>query len=244
MTESNLSDRIKYSGEKLTNESVENRHCKTVDDKYEGIKPDKLDLEALKEALGLLPQKSEYFIGDIVESFLTPEQFIEANGDDWMPLTGGDIYNTPLGDLLQLGTLPDITGCFIRNVGGKSAETGIKQEQGTARNGYALKFSGMINTSSPAHAHSNFVANESITSHRNFDSSSIITKSVIKSNSMGDEYDYVLERATKAPNIGKTNVQLDKFISWDRSSAAHSFTATGTETRPICVGVNHFVKVK
>ena len=197
MTESNLSDRIKYSGEKLTNESVENRHCKTVDDKYEGIKPDKLDLEALKEALGLLPQKSEYFIGDIVESFLTPEQFIEANGDDWMPLTGGDIYNTPLGNLLQLGALPDITGCFIRNVGGKSAETGIKQEQGTARNGYALKFSGMINTSNASHKHSNFVANETHTTHRNFDSSSILAKSVNKDSSSGDVYDYMLERATK-----------------------------------------------
>ena len=244
MTESNLSDRIKYSGEKLTNESVENRHCKTVDDKYEGIKPDKLDLEALKEALGLLPQKSEYFIGDIVESFLTPEQFIEANGDDWMPLTGGDIYNTPLGNLLQLGALPDITGCFIRNVGGKSAETGIKQDQGTARNGYALKFSGMITTSNASHKHSNFVANETHTTHRNFDSSSILAKSVNKDQNSGDVYDYMLERATKPADSGKSNTQLDKFISWDRSSAAHSFTATGTETRPICVGVNHFVKVK
>jgi hypothetical protein len=65
-------------------------------------------------AQGVAPGGCSGQVGDIKYSILRPEQFVQENGDCWVPMDGRAIPGTKLADVYGWATLPQAGGQFLR----------------------------------------------------------------------------------------------------------------------------------
>ncbi|MEM6771917.1 MAG: hypothetical protein AAF597_15150 [Bacteroidota bacterium] len=65
-------------------------------------------------AQGVAPGGCSGQVGDIKYSILRPDQFIQENGDCWVPMDGRSIPGTKLADVYGWATLPQAGGQFLR----------------------------------------------------------------------------------------------------------------------------------
>ena len=71
---------------------------------------------SVSTAFGLTPSTKTCSgtVGDIKYSILDPTQFAMVNGDCWVPLNGGDMTGSALASMINIDTVPDMSGLFVR----------------------------------------------------------------------------------------------------------------------------------
>ena len=72
---------------------------------------------------------------------LTEAQFQTEIGDSWVLMDGRDVSGSRYATLTGSNTIPDATGCFLRNAGGDAGAIGVLQNDATAVNGLGLSWS-------------------------------------------------------------------------------------------------------
>jgi hypothetical protein len=53
-------------------------------------------------------------VGDLKYSILNPVQFVQANGNCWIPMDGRNIAGSALANIMSLNNVPDGSGAFLR----------------------------------------------------------------------------------------------------------------------------------
>jgi hypothetical protein len=172
-------------------------------------------------------------IGDVRASLLTRTQFQARNGTDWELLDGTDVTGSALDTLVTLGSglLPDATGKFLRMEGGNAQAltatvAGTTQTDSTAKNGLSnstSSISGGSAASSGAHQHA--------MAYQTTDTAGggVMTTGGQSSSSSG-----TLSNAVSSAG-GHTHTV---------TGTAGAQTITGdTETAPVNITVNYFVKI-
>ena len=78
--------------------------------------PYSLSVSTAQQAIGLTSgtKTCSGTVGDIKYSILNPTQFAMVNGDCWVKLDGGDITGSALASMINVDTVPDMSGLFIR----------------------------------------------------------------------------------------------------------------------------------
>lgn len=102
------------------------------------------DLVVTGSTTGVMP------VGSIVQSILTLIQFQAQVGVDWVLMDGGSIVGSELATITGWTTVPDASGKFLRTAGsagaGMTAEAlAVRQEQATAKN--SLELTGNVTAS-------------------------------------------------------------------------------------------------
>jgi len=174
-------------------------------------------------------------IGDVRASLLTRTQFQARNGTDWELMDGTDVTGSALDTLVSLGSglLPDATGKFLRmDDGGVDAQTLAATVSGTTQPD--------ATSAAPLSVSGNAVSH-SFPGNQNAPGSS----GAEWTNNTGQTSDRILRGG--AP--GQTNTFHPTNASFAKSNFNHSHTlsasvnASDTETRPVNITVNYFVKI-
>lgn len=177
-------------------------------------------LDSLKAIL----QPSQFTIGSIQQSILDLSQFQALNGTDWVLMDGSDISGSALATLTGTTTAPDATGCFLRNAGGDADAIGVQQADGTAINGQAI-------TTAFEGSYGNTWLGGAMgpTNSLTFGTGNVATGTGL------------LQGMLKVTDVGYNNGQ--GLGSYGLMKVSNTFTSTDTETRPINIAVNYFIKI-
>jgi len=180
------------------------------------------DFEATASDYGMVKTSSLFAIGSIQQSILSLAQFQTLNGTDWVLMDGADITGSALATLTGTTTVPDSTGCFLRNAGGNAGAIGVRQADATAVNGLKLK-----------------PTNDYISTPK--DTSPSYKNLTVNYNN-----------AAMSTNSGFWTLNTSAFTTgqWPTNEASRAFLSnvntidsTDGETRPINIAVNYFIKI-
>ena len=182
---------------------------------------------------GLVKKTATFVVGSVQYSVLDLVDFqTEMGSTDWVLMDGGDITGSALAAYIG-NTLPDATGRFLRSSGGSAASMRTGQAEGTARNGLTLSW-GSVNVSTSNDTHSHRIGRVTGPSTQEWmtgmSSSSGISDDI--SGGSGTTFQALRYEADTHGHTFNKN-QMNSSQSWGGNS----------ETRPINVTVNTFVKI-
>lgn len=199
-------------------------------------------------------------VGTVQMSMLSLVQFQAVMGTDWVLMNGqnvaGSAYNTLTGNT----TVPDAQGRFIRMAGGAAAGLGVQQTQTTAKNGLSNSTSTVSGISGSNGTSSTSGAAELSGSHAHNVSG--------RSEFVGGSGNPVVSIARVGGSVSDitTNFASTTTTTNNGASTDHTHTVTGTaaaqawsqsgtgtaaaqtisgdsETRPINIALNYFIKI-
>ena len=201
---------------------------------------------------------SYFFVGDIRTALLTEAQFQAEVGTDWILMDGRDVTGSGYHTLTGNTTVPNITstGAFLRSTGGAAAALGSTQADATAVNGLANASStvtinknqwnsnqnshnhgGYTGYYNPNHRHSDTVYYDSTGGPVNAGYVNSYARGTVNAHTTYTNYTSINHRHSISSNT----------VSWTSTNAsgtAAAQTITGdTETRPVNLTVNFFIKI-
>lgn len=166
--------------------------------------------------------RESYHIGDVVESFLTYDEFREAMDKTWTVCMGQNISQSDLGQMLSLNNLPPLSSKT-----GMLLQANLESELGDYSQGYNV-----------AHAHGITKGSASSGSYdgaSDVNGGSSITPISSISHTMPDGYDY---------DTASTTIFYTKEAINSNPDPSYGLTSEhGTTFRPKSYGGNYFIKV-
>ena len=175
--------------------------------------PDTAQASQYLDSLKAILAPAQFAIGSIQQSILDLAQFQALNGAGWVLMDGSDISGSALATLTGTTTLPDATGCFLRNAGGEAAAVGVVQNDQMQRLYGAVSRSGVTATGA-------YTGGDGVYARTNF------------------------QDRNRAPNYVTIDQVLSRGLIFDSSfSTVEGGARTGSETRPINISVNYFIKI-
>lgn len=202
---------------------------------------------------GLKVSRDDIFqVGDIKQSLLTVAQFQELHSDKWVLLDGRDIAGSKYAALTGNTVIPDIAGKFLRAAGGNAAPLGTSQGQATARNGLGLAWSSSTVTTSGSKANWSS-ANASTNNDTHTHTATIHGNGSSGPYSNFGEGDQYARRTQNLPNDTHNHTLNKNQWNNNQNNHTHSFNKNAmntsqswsgdTETRPVNLTVNMFIKI-
>lgn len=193
-----------------------------------------------------------FAIGSIQQSVLTEVQFQAQQSDKWVLMDGRDITGSALAGITGWANLPDASGRFLRSSGGDADPTvGGLQSQATAVNGLGLSgTSPTLSTNTfadPSHTHGSSALSTLI--HRNASTIQMTTRTL---SGAGYFSDSVLVGSSGNSNVepmfvgtaidGDTDAPSST-MNVSINGGSYSVSSSDTETRPVNITVNTFIKI-
>ena len=178
-------------------------------------------VESFRETPDGVSGKGTVPIGSIVQSILTLAQFQTQAGTGWVLMDGASIVGSKLATITGWTNVPDASGRFLRTAGGSAAALSVSQGQATAVNNLSVSANGAVNLT---HAHSlpgNIVAVNDLGSVGVNDLLAMVR--VLSLQEQG------------SPGTGNSGTL--------NHSHTCSTTSIDTETRPVNLTVNTFIRI-
>jgi len=197
-------------------------------------------------------------VGSIIQSILTLAQFQAQAGTNWVLMNGASIVGSRLATITGWTNLPDATGRFLRTAGGDADPVlAATQGQGTAKNNLTIasgsSVTGITGTNSAA------TVSGSISQSVKGAANGVIINPGMDSPTQTEGWSgYTLNRGTNIlggvgtgdfPGINHTHTWsgTTSQATWAQSgtgtAAAQTISSIDTETRPVNLTVNTFIRI-
>ena len=179
-------------------------------------------------------------VGSIIQSIMTEAEFQAEAGTSWILMDGRSIVGSKLARIKSISVVPDASGRFLRTAGGNAAALAVAQGQATAQNGLnatggTASLTGTTTFASSGHQHQSPIGYSAgyQSTYTGFGSSGTTgAVGIHNSGSSGTGNTDIL--LTNGPNQN---------ASVGISSTAAGLTVGDTETRPVNLTVNTFIKI-
>ena len=179
------------------------------------------------------PPKGGYKLGDVFASCLTPDQINSLHPSKFAGFSGQSIAGSDLHKLIGLETLPDLSGCFFRQVGGKALDCLTVQENQTDCSSLSFNASTWKSDGAVAHSH-NTIAIAS--------SSSKLTESNYAASKHPDNYG-VIKWDSIEPMPAKTTGAVSSNQKSSSLKVIKGKLLGGVETRPQNLAMYHYIVI-
>ena len=189
-------------------------------------------------------------VGSIVQSILTLAQFQAQAGTNWVLMDGASIVGSRLATITGWTNLPDASGKFLRTAG--SAGAGLvavtlatRQEQATAKNklvNAASSVTGSVGSSDGTHTHTD-------SGHQHGQTYSIpgsgggTASGQGTSSFMCNNISYDTNIPTRIGYAAITTSGSGHGHGFSLTAPAQIISSTDTETRPVNLTVNTFIRI-
>jgi hypothetical protein len=157
-------------------------------------------------------------VGSIIQSIMTEAEFQAEAGTSWILMDGRSIVGSKLARIKSISVIPNASGRFLRTAGGNAAALAVAQGQATAQNGLqAINNPVTSQADSPDHTHN-------LGYGANVTGGSIATPSSFGGGS--------------SAKSGFTSTN-----HWHSVTSNVTLSSADTETRPVNLTVNTFIKI-
>ena len=160
-------------------------------------------------------------VGSIIQSIMTEAEFQAEAGTSWILMDGRSIVGSKLARIKSISVIPNASGRFLRTAGGDAAALSVSQGQTTAVNNLSVSANGAVNLT---HAHS--LPGIIVAINTNGSVGATATVGSIKLLTLQEQ---------GSPGTGNSDTL--------NHSHTCSTTSIDTETRPVNLTVNTFIKI-